>query len=574
MRRTCNRCRRRHMLRLGGSIFGMGKRFSGRRVCPKDIIPLVGTSNTHFGKAVSRMGRSAMAMSLGRPLTKGTLGFINRMARGQSTAGRRVRNVLGVLDNRNNYKYNYSDYKNYNSSSYKYNDRRRRNYNYKRYRWSSFPVCGGMWVDGAFNRVFHLAAFKRDRKTNINNIVSNFPTKVSVSVRFIRRRLGHHQPKRDRVAAPHGRTSRIRFLSKVFRKGSAKYPVKFLIHGAGRRSASCSGVHSLCHPSRTSFACARGCNIHSRHNNNHSSTHRAVSHYMKKTLTGLTLHQLKIRVCTCASRMKCVTLRRSCARCASVSLVKDGIIQYPSDTGTTRVRRLVTRMGTRKSAVNNVVAKIIERYPVKLNRPSFKGLRTTLKDTVLDVGTIGNFRCKRKFTNMYRQKDRRGSVFATRGKRVAAHAGHDKNVRNNVDGKRSVCFQITFGPITALLVRRRAIAGSNTPAVLGTHKQRSTYILPHTIPVMRTVTTVAVLSFCLRGGTTQLLWRKCRGTAWGDEGSVSYVGSHFMVGQSFYSLRAGTPSSGRGRLSQPMGGIGARSPRGVRRREVHAFAGR
>lgn len=359
----------------------------------------------------------------------------------------------------------------------------------------------------------------------MKNIVSNFPTNVSVSVSFVRDRLGHHHPKRDRVAATQGRTSRMRFLDNIFRKGSAKAPVNFRMHGRGRRSRSCRGVHYLFQPSRTSFACGRGCNVHSRHNNNHSSTHVAVTHYMNNTLTGLTLHRLNIDVATCASRINDVTLRGSCRLC-SLGAVRSGPIHYPSRAGTGRVRRLVTRIGTSNSAVKNVVAYIVRKYPMKLNRPRFSGLRSRLNTTVLNVGTIGKFRCKRKFTKIATQKDRRGSIFipgtggvstasSTTGRRraavgrsitthVAAGDGRDNNVRKKLDGNRSVCFQMTFGPMTALLVRRSAMSLRKGPAGLATHKHRSPYMLPETMPMMRTVTTVIVLSGCLLGGAIEL----------------------------------------------------------------------
>lgn len=217
---------------------------------------------------------------------------------------------------------------------------------------------------------------------------------------------------------------------------------------------------------------------------------------MTNTLTGLTLGRLNVRVATCASRMNPVHLRRGCATC-SLSLVRAGPIHYPSPTGTGRVRRLVFGVGKRKSAVKKIIAYIIGKYPVKLKRPMFNGLRTTLKTTVLDVGTTGTFRCKSNFGKLGRGNSRRGSIFCGGGKHVRAHAGRSNNVRNKVDGKRSVCFHMTFGPITAMLVRRRAIGVSNMSAALGTQKHRSPYMLPHTMPVIRTVTTVALLSCCL-----------------------------------------------------------------------------
>lgn len=224
---------------------------------------------------------------------------------------------------------------------------------------------------------------------------------------------------------------------------------------------------------------------------------------MTNTLTGLTLQRLNIHVATFASRMKRFGLSGSCATC-SLDAVRSGPMHYPSRRLTGRVTSCVCRAGKRNSAVNNIVDYIVRKYPVKLNRPIFNGLRTTLNGTVLDVGTIGNFRCKRNFDRVRVGNDRRGSVFCHGKRGVTFHAGHSKNVRKNVDGKRSVCFHMTFGPMTAMLVRRPAISVCNGRAVLGTHKHRSPYILPHTIPVIRTVTTVAVLSCCLLGGAARL----------------------------------------------------------------------
>lgn len=164
--------------------------------------------------------------------------------------------------------------------------------------------------------------------------------------------------------------------------------------------------------------------------------------------------------------------------------------------------------------MNKMIDYIVGKYPVKLKRPMFNGLRTTLKGTVLDVGTMGNFSCKRNFSSVRLGNDRRGSMFCGGGKEMRAGDGCSKKVRKNVDGKRSVCFHITFGPITAVLVRRRAMGVGNASAAVGTGKHRSTYMLPHTIPVMRTVTTVAVLSCCLVSEAARL-WRSfgCKGGA-------------------------------------------------------------
>lgn len=202
---------------------------------------------------------------------------------------------------------------------------------------------------------------------------------------------------------------------------------------------------------------------------------------------------------TFASRIKGVGLGNSCASC-SLSGTRRATMHYPSPTATRGVRTLVTRIGSGKSAVNNVVAYMTRKIPVNLNRPMFKGLRTTLKRTVLAVGTMGNFRCNSNFRTTLCHNSRQGSHFFGSGKRVGAHAGRSNNVRKNVSGKRSVCFHITFGSITAVLVRRRAIGARNRSAVLGTHKHRSPYILPQTIPVIRSVATVALLSFLLVRG--------------------------------------------------------------------------
>lgn len=136
--RTCNRCSRRRMVSLPGGVFRVSKGFSGRRVCPKGVVPLVGSRNRHLGNDMIRMGTSAMIVSVGRPLTNRSLAFINRIARDHPTAGRRVRRVVGVVANRN--KYDYKDYNsNYNSS---YKSDYKSDYNYKRYRWSQTMVCG------------------------------------------------------------------------------------------------------------------------------------------------------------------------------------------------------------------------------------------------------------------------------------------------------------------------------------------------------------------------------------------------------------------------------------------------
>lgn len=96
-------------------------------------------------------------------------------------------------------------------------------------RWPRVWAFGTFSVFGSFKGVLHLADFKRSRNGNIKKIVSKFPTKVIVSVSFIRTRLSQHHPKRSHVAATQGRNSGIRFLSNVFRKGSANYPVKFVM---------------------------------------------------------------------------------------------------------------------------------------------------------------------------------------------------------------------------------------------------------------------------------------------------------------------------------------------------------
>lgn len=93
-------------------------------------MPLRANSNRHIGTDMIRVGPSIMMISLGRPLTNTSLVFRNRVVRDHPTAGRRVRRLVGLVDNRN-YNYKYSDYNNnYNSgrynSSYNYrNDRYR-----------------------------------------------------------------------------------------------------------------------------------------------------------------------------------------------------------------------------------------------------------------------------------------------------------------------------------------------------------------------------------------------------------------------------------------------------------------
>lgn len=82
---------------------------------------------------------------------------------------------------------------------------------------------------GAFKGVCELASFKRSRNPKVKNMVSKYPTNVRLSATFVRDRLGHHGPKRSGVAAPHGRSSRMRFLSNVCRKGAAKAPVNFIV---------------------------------------------------------------------------------------------------------------------------------------------------------------------------------------------------------------------------------------------------------------------------------------------------------------------------------------------------------
>lgn len=147
--RTCKRCVPRNIHAMSGSVFAVSNIFSRRHVFPKTIVPLRSGRNRRFCTAMDRMAGSAIAMSLGRPRTNGSLAFRNRMMRSHATAGRRVRRVMGVVDKRK-YNYNYNSYKNKYNSNYD----SRGGYKYKRYRWSGL---GGGGAEG--KQVFYSTLF-------------------------------------------------------------------------------------------------------------------------------------------------------------------------------------------------------------------------------------------------------------------------------------------------------------------------------------------------------------------------------------------------------------------------------
>lgn len=319
--------------------------------------------------------------------------------------------------------------------------------------------------------------------------MSKYPTNLPLYRRSVRGFLSEEGPKRDECAATHGRKSLMRVLSNIFRNGAAKAPVSLVMEGASRHSESCKGVTCSCHPKRTSCAFSRGCKFHSCENNKHSSKQRAVKEITTNTVTSGVLRRLNVSVYACAESVKPIRVTSFGGR-----RVRRGTFCVPSTRTTIGTNRCLRRYVGGRSDTNNIVRYHVAKAPTKLNRPIFSGLDTLLTRTLVSVNTIGTIRVNSNVTIASSGNSASGSKFAIGSNRVVGASGRTNKVVKKVDSNDRVVLHTRVGPAPSVDRPRRAMAGSGRPLSLRVRNQRSPIVIPETIIIMRSVTTVALTS--------------------------------------------------------------------------------
>lgn len=350
-----------------------------------------------------------------------------------------------------------------------------------------------------------MSVFKRSRKSTVNIAVSNLPPNRRVSVSGILRRVGQETPNRKTLAAPEGRGSRPRVLDNCFGSVAANDPLTTVVHGDSAHSGSCDRVGGLVHPKRTSCPkCIHCSNFGSCHNDNRFSNQVATPLMFTNTVTGRLLRGRNVAV---NNRIGDITGVRSSdflgARIAPRVLgdFTNGRLPLLGRSLRRRVHGLVHRTGTDNSSINNATRVYMLNVPTKINGPFFSSIRSILTRVLFSIPTVGKLRFKDNFNVTRVLKSRTGSSCCCSNSRVGAHAGRGNNVLKNVASNVPVVCGITVGPPTSVAGIRRAVGvRSGATTRLSIRNERSPVVMPHTVPMLRTIATVTVLSLLLSSG--------------------------------------------------------------------------
>lgn len=362
------------------------------------------------------------------------------------------------------------------------------------------------------NRGVGLSIFNRDRNSTVNYIISKLPTNVGLSVRRVRHRVTHHTPNESGASATHGRTSLPHVLDNILGNAAANTPLTVVVRGAGAHDNSCRGIRLIPHPNRDSCPTFIGCNkFGSVENNKRFDNELATPVIFTNTVTGRVLEARNVRVNSRVSRVNGI---RS-SRVGHIS-VSPGALRtlahrfFPILEGRTRRRVHSFVRGTHlsNSSTNNIVRYTMAKVPINLNSGVFSAIRDGLSTTLFTVPTIGNIRFKTNFNFTRVLNDRTGSPCRVGGNEITFGSGGGNNILNNVDDNTPLIFSIIIGPAPSVSGRRSDISLS---AVRGrgliVGNERSPYVIPHTIPITRTATTLIILSLVVRSNVGKwLLW--------------------------------------------------------------------
>lgn len=358
-----------------------------------------------------------------------------------------------------------------------------------------------------------ISIFNRSRSRTVNYIVSKLPTNMGLSALSVRGFVREETPNHGGCSAAHHRTSGPMVLSKLISGAAYNTPLTVVVRGAGAHSNSCKGVQALPHPNRSSCTTTMGCgDFGSVTNNKRFSNELATPLYFTKDIYVRVLGLGNVSVGTRVTTVNNVRSRGfSPIDVASRGVTKGRFPMVGSTTKSgvgTRVRG--TELST--SSINKVVRYTMANMGTNFNRPVFRNVRGHLTTTIFKVPTMGNVRFNENFSSTLLHKDRGGSRFVMSSNTIQARAGGRNKVLNNVADNVPVIFHITVGPAPSVngprqdmglrAVRRRRLLVGN---------ERSPYVIPHTMPTIRTMATIAVLSVILWGvqGNGNGKW-KCR----------------------------------------------------------------
>lgn len=353
-------------------------------------------------------------------------------------------------------------------------------------------------VSSACNSGVGVSIFNRDRNGKVKIMVSKLPTKFRISFSEILARVTHHTPNGSGATAPQGRGSLPGILSNVLNGGLANTPLYTMVRGAGAGDNSCNGLLSYPHPNRDSCATFMGCGTSgSVHNNNRFSNELATPVIFTNTIYHRVLRSGNVGVTTRVDDVNSISSGPFYPARVSSALVRGlGDSSFTLVSRGTRgpVESTIRSTEVTRSDVNKAVRYYMANVSTNCNRPVFRNIRNIVTGTIFNIPTVGNVRFNGNFRLSAVENSRSGSSFRCGSNGIIAAAGGYNNVLNKVAGKVPVVFHTTMGPAPSVSRPREAMglrAGRGTRLIV--RNERSPYVIPETIPIVRTIATITVV---------------------------------------------------------------------------------